>query len=210
MLLYSATAGRRVHNGSVGDVSFSPPDRKKVLATIHTISQRAKYDITRKPYRATVSISNLVSFRPRTMRHAVHRGSLPDNRAPARGYGRLRNSNCLPWMLLPQHCGCPCDCLFRPCRSRRCPCRSPNNCSHRRGGLIERQALFPVCHQIFVKPFVIATRKLCPCTPEHCATHKFRRNRHEIRIFRYISSEKIRLKLSQLKERDHDGHDIRI
>ncbi len=44
----------------------------------------------------------------------------------------------------------------------------------------------------------------------HCATHKIRRNRHEIRIFRYISSEKIRLKLSQLKERNHDGHDIRI
>lgn len=45
---------------------------------------------------------------------------------------------------------------------------------------------------------------------KNCATHKIRRNRHEIRIFRYISSEKIRLKLSQLKERDHDGHNIRI
>lgn len=45
---------------------------------------------------------------------------------------------------------------------------------------------------------------------KHSATHKFRRNRYEIRIFRYISSEKIRLKLSQLKERHHDGHDIRI
>ncbi|CUW97619.1 hypothetical protein AGR1B_Lc10049 [Agrobacterium fabacearum S56] len=43
-----------------------------------------------------------------------------------------------------------------------------------------------------------------------CATHKFRRNRYEFRIFRYISSEKIRLKLSQLKERHHDGHDVRI
>ncbi len=45
---------------------------------------------------------------------------------------------------------------------------------------------------------------------EDCATHKFRMNWYEIRIFRYISSEKIRLKLSQLKERHHDGHDIRI
>lgn len=45
-------------------------------------------------------------------------------------------------------------------------------------------------------------------TATHCATHKIRRNRHEIRIFRYISSGKIRLKLSQLKERHHDGHDI--
>ncbi|WP_080670496.1 hypothetical protein [Agrobacterium tumefaciens] len=44
----------------------------------------------------------------------------------------------------------------------------------------------------------------------NCATHKFRRNSYEIRIFRYISSEKIGLKLSQLKERHHDGHDIRI
>lgn len=45
---------------------------------------------------------------------------------------------------------------------------------------------------------------------EDCATHKFRRNRYEIRIFRYISSEKIQLKLSELRERHHDGHDIRI